>query len=113
MYEVFANLLKQKGVKVIDVARETGISNSMFSDWKAGRYTPKTDKLEKIASYFGVSVDYLLTGRETNDYYLDEDARELAQFLFENPDYRVLFDATRKVKREDLQIVKELLDRFS
>lgn len=114
MYEVFARLLEQKGVRVIDVARATGISNSMFTDWKKGRYTPKTDKLEKIADYFGVSVDYLVTGRETEtDYYLNDDARDLAQFLFQNPEYKVLFDATRKVKREDLQVVKEIIDRFS
>ena len=114
MYEVFERLLAQKGVRVIDVSRDTGISNSMFTDWKKGRYTPKTDKLEKIAAYFGVSVDYLLTGKETNsDYYMNEDAKELAQFLFENPDYKVLFDASRKVRREDLELVRQLIDRFS
>ena len=49
----------------------------------------------------------------TSNYYLDNDAAAAAQFLYENPDYKVLFDATRKVKPEDIQLVKELLDRFS
>ena len=86
MYEIFERLLSQKGVRVIDVSRDTGISNSMFTDWKKGRYTPKTDKLEKIAAYFGVSVDYLLTGKERT---LRNDEQEvLARF-------RLLNDAGR------------------
>ena len=31
---------------------------------KAGRYTPKQDKMQKIADYFGVSIEYLMTGEE-------------------------------------------------
>lgn len=115
MYEIFERLLSKKGVKVSDVCKETGISSSTFTDWKKGRYTPKQDKLQKIADYFGVSLEYLMTGETEDDtpYYINDDAKELAQFLFENPDYKVLFDASRKVKREDLEIVKQLIDRFS
>ncbi|MPN11830.1 hypothetical protein SDC9_159138 [bioreactor metagenome] len=36
----------------------------MLSEWKKGSYTPKQDKLQKIADYFGVTVDYLMTGKE-------------------------------------------------
>lgn len=59
MYEIFEELLKERGVRVADVTRATGISSSTFTDWKKGRYVPKTDKLQKIADYFGVSLDYL------------------------------------------------------
>ena len=44
-------------------------------------------------------------------YYLNNEARELAQFMFENPEYKVLFDASRKVKKEDIAFVKEMIDR--
>lgn len=116
MYAVFARLLASKGVKVSDVAKATGIRSSVFTDWKMGRYSLKADKLQKIADYFGVSIEYLMTGHDESKedgYYINDDAKELAQFLFENPEYKVLFDASRKVKKEDLQIVKELIDRFS
>lgn len=63
MYDVFTNLVKKKGCKVADVAKSTGIAHSCFSDWKNGR-VPRYDKLQKIADYFGVSVDYLMTGKE-------------------------------------------------
>ena len=64
MFERFMRLLKEKGKRFSDISKETGIPYSTFTDWKAGRYTPKADKLQKIADYFGVSVDYLMTGKD-------------------------------------------------
>lgn len=115
MYEFFEKLMQKKDVNHSDVSKATGISQSSLSDWKSGRYTPKADKLKKIADYFGVSVEYLMTGKEEgkDSYYLDNDAKELSQFLFQNPEYRVLFDASRKVKKKDIQFVKEFIDRMT
>ena len=111
-YEVFERLCKAKGVTPAEVSRQTGIATSTLTNWKHGRYTPKAKKMQQIADYFGVSVEYLTTGENsTAPYYLNDDARELAQFLFENPDYKVLFDASRKVKREDIAFVKEMIER--
>ena len=62
MYERFEELLKKSGLKISDVARQTGISYSTFTDWKAGRYQPKVVKLQRIADFFGVSIEYLMTG---------------------------------------------------
>ena len=64
MYEIFAKLLEERGVTAYKVSKATGIAGSTFSDWKSGRSTPKQDKLQKIADYFGVSVDFLITGKE-------------------------------------------------
>ena len=57
MYEVLERLMKEKGVKASDVAKETGIPSSVFTDWKKGRYTPKADKLYVLAKYFGVPME--------------------------------------------------------
>ena len=59
MYERFLELLKEKNVKTSEVAKATGIRPGVFSDWKAGRYKPKHDKITLIAAYFGVAVEYL------------------------------------------------------
>lgn len=66
MYEIFQKLLDEKGIKAYDISKATGISSSTLTDWKMGRTTPKQDKLKLIADYFGVSLDYLLTGKEPN-----------------------------------------------
>ena len=65
MYEIFSNLLQKYGVTAYKVSKETGVSQSTLSDWKRGISTPKQDKLQKIADYFGVYLTYLLTGNET------------------------------------------------
>ncbi|MBA9087508.1 transcriptional regulator with XRE-family HTH domain [Fontibacillus solani] len=60
MYKTFAKLLKERNVTAYKVAKETGIAQSTLSDWKNGRSTPKLDKLQKLADYFSVSLEFLL-----------------------------------------------------
>ena len=57
MYEVLEKLLKERGLRVADVCRATGLSQSMMSDWKKGKYKPKTDKLQKLADFFEVPLE--------------------------------------------------------
>lgn len=64
MYDIFVKLLEKYGVTAYKVSKATGIAGSTFSDWKSGRSTPKQEKLQKIADYFGVTVEYLMTGKE-------------------------------------------------
>lgn len=59
MYERFLMLLKENNCKTADVARETKIHPSTFSDWKKGKSAPKYDKIQKIAEYFGVEPEWL------------------------------------------------------
>ena len=62
-YEYLDKLLVQNHLRASEVADSIGISRSAISDWKKGRYTPKIDKLQKIANFFGVSVEYFSTGK--------------------------------------------------
>ena len=64
MYEIFEQLCKEKGVTAYKVCKVTGITTATISNWKAGRYTPKQEKMQKIADYFGVSLVYLMTGKD-------------------------------------------------
>lgn len=84
MYEIFERLLNQAGVTAYRVSKETGIGASTFSDWKKGRSTPKQEKLQKIADYFGVSVDYLMTGKNSSPDKAEltaKDEREIGRDL--------------------------------
>ena len=60
MYETFEKLLEESKVTAYQVCKETGIPRSTISDWKAGRYTPKVDKMQKLADYFNVPLEMLL-----------------------------------------------------
>ena len=63
-YEIFEELLHKKGVKIADVVKATGMTPATIYDWKAGRYRPKDDKRKMIADYFGVTLEYLDTGKD-------------------------------------------------
>lgn len=67
MYEIFAQLLAEKNLKAADVCRATGIKSPVFSEWKKGKSKPNTEKMLKIANFLGVSVEYLMTGKESID----------------------------------------------
>ena len=64
MYEIFEQLLKEHGVTAYRVSKETGVTTATLTSWKQGKYTPKPEKLQKIADYFGVSLSYLMTGKD-------------------------------------------------
>ncbi len=63
MYERYCELRDRRGLRDAAVANATGIPKSTFSDWKSGRSVPKIEKLQRIADFFGVTVDYLM-GKE-------------------------------------------------
>lgn len=65
MYEIFEQLLQKYGVSAYKVSKATGVTQSTLSDWKRGRSTPKSENMKKLADYFGVSIDYLMTGEES------------------------------------------------
>ena len=62
MYEKFAELLDKNNKTAYQVSKDTGIAQSVLSDWKTGRSKPKVDKLKLLADYFGVSIEYFLEG---------------------------------------------------
>lgn len=64
MYEKFEALLKERGVTPYKVGQATGISTATLSSWKKGVYTPKPDKIQKIADYFDVPASWFYGGEQ-------------------------------------------------
>lgn len=105
-------LCKDRHIPISKLEKACGFSNGYIAKLKKG--TMPNDKLQIVADYFNVSVEYLMTGEDqAAPYYLNDETRDLAQFLFENPNYKVMFDAVRKVKPEDMEFIKEMIDRAS
>lgn len=117
-------------------------NKSDLSQYVSGKTEPGQDKLFLLGITLNVSETWLMgydVPRERNPvasimakdaskgdefakeymkihderYYLNDDAREMAQFMFDNPEYKVLFDATRKVKKEDIEFVKDFIDKLN
>lgn len=85
MYEIFEQLLQKYGVTPYKVAKEAGVTQTALSNWKSGRSTPTTKTLQKIADYFGVTIDYLMTGNEngekSNSSLTSRDQRDIEKIL--------------------------------
>ncbi len=65
LYEKIQELCKRRGINVTVMCRECGASRGALGDLKAGRKQYlSTDTLKKIAEYFSVSLDYLLSEGE-------------------------------------------------
>lgn len=64
-FDIFKLLCEKKGVSPKKATEDIGLSNSITTKWKKTGATPKGDTLQRIADYFGVTTDYLLTGEET------------------------------------------------
>lgn len=84
--EIYARFEKLKEIKDVTsyaVAKATGITTTTLTNWGQGKYTPKQDKLQLIADYFGVTLDYLIKGEETEKEKADYSAAnaELADLL--------------------------------
>ena len=112
MYEIFEQLLQSYGISAYKFCKDTGISQSTISTWKSKRNLISSELAKKIADYFRVSLEYLMTGEEKEGgetYYLNDETKKVAQEIFENKDLRLLFDAARDAEPEDLQAVHTML----
>lgn len=57
-------LLAVKEATKADFYKQTSVSSATYAQWNANQYKPSRKKLQAIAEYFGVTVDYLLTGEQ-------------------------------------------------
>lgn len=60
MYDIFMQLMEEKGVTAYRVAKDTGITQATLSRWKTGKVSPSIETLQVLAEYFGVTIDYLM-----------------------------------------------------
>lgn len=111
MYENYKKILEEKGIKTSDVARGIGVSNAILSDWKNGKTTPKTDTIKKIADYLGVSVDYLMTGKE-NPFSIEMAAIdvELTNMPLEVKEYALKLVALPQEKQRQIMNLIDMLE---
>lgn len=67
IYERIEALIKQQKMTKKAFCEELKISTGNFGDWKRNISAPSARKLIEIASYFNVSLDWLMTGKERSE----------------------------------------------
>lgn len=67
MYDIFMQLMEEKGVTAYRVAKDTGITQATLSRWKTGKVSPSIETLQVLAEYFGVTIDYLMGNTQVSE----------------------------------------------
>lgn len=109
-------LRKKYDMSQEDLANKLGYKSfTTIQKWESGVSEPSVSMVKKIAELFGVTMDQItnddLSDTE-NHYYLDPEAAEIAQEVQQRPELKILFDASRKVSADDLELVINMVDRL-
>lgn len=95
-------LRENRGWSKTYVAKTIGLSNMQtYANWEYGRTEPDFQMTSKIANLFNVSTDYLL-GNDTSNSSKDVDLKK---------DPVVLSYGGKPVSKEDMDIIKAILER--
>lgn len=92
------DLLKSKNVKPSDFCKEMGISSQNFYDWQKKGSSPNAMTALKVAQYLGVTVEYLLTGKDFQT--LSEERSELVETTYKKK-YENLKKSILKIAEEN------------
>lgn len=100
-YDVFTSLCSKKGVSPNKALTDCGVSRTSTAKWREGA-TPRGVTLQKLADYFSVTTDYLLTGEETKKAPTPKGEREISDddIMF------ALWGDSDDVDKDDLDDVK-------
>ena len=103
--EMLKYLRVRDNLSQAELADKLGVAKSTISMYEVGKREPDFETLEAIADFFNVDMNFLLgkDGSENDHYYLNDETREIAQEVFENPDMRTLFKVARDIPPERLK----------
>jgi len=106
LFERIRELCKSHGTSIPKLEEQLNFGAGTVSKWK--KSSPSADKILKVAEYFQVSTDYLL-GNDCSSYYTNDEAAILAQALHDNPQFRVMFDATKDLDPDSIKKIIEFI----
>lgn len=111
-------LKKQKGLTNAKLAELSGVPLGTISKIASGQTKdPQIGALVAIANALECSIEDLVDetssdNKETNSYYLSDEVSKMAQEIYDNPELRILFDASKKLEKEDILTVVSLVKRM-
>ena len=101
-----------------ELSNRTGVAKASISQYVNGKNVPSNFTAEKLGRPFRISPAWLMgfdvpmIEEPQPTYYLDSKTAEMAQAYVENREMRLLFDAARNAKPEDIKLAAEMLSRM-
>ena len=101
-YDIYCALCQKNGLTPSGAASKIGFNRASVTMWKSTGKAPKQELLLKIAEFFGVTTDYLLTGEDTKKAPTQEDERTISdkELMF------ALWGDSQNVDESDLEDVR-------
>ena len=102
-YDIYCQLCRKQGLTPSGAAAKIGFNRASVTVWKNTGKAPKQELLLKIAAFFGVTTDYLLTGEARPAAEPERQLEGLEYALFGE-----VRDMTEAQKRDVLKFAKFL-----
>lgn len=102
---------EELGLTMKELAVKVGVSEGTISRWESGEISNmRRDKIVALANALKISPSVIMEWEEPEPaYYLNEETARIAQEVFDDPDLRILFDASRHAKPEAIRLAAEML----
>ena len=113
--EKLNEIKNSKNLTLKEIADITGIPHSTISKIFGGfNNNPSIDTVQKIANALECGIDDFIEYDvlPKSPYYTDRQTGKIAQDIYENPDLRILFDASKNLAPDDIQAVVEIAKRI-
>lgn len=104
---------KRQGLTNEELSNKSGIPLGTLNKILSGHTPdPQFETVKAICKALGISLATLDEYESQNGYYLGPEAAEIAQEVQQRPELKILFDASRKVSADDLELVINMIDRL-
>ena len=97
-----------------ELAKNLGVGTTSVYNWCKGIKIPRMDKVDAMCGLFHCKRSDLIEDKDDNKdyYYMNDEIREIAQEVFENPDLRSLFHVARDIEPEELRAHIDFMKRL-
>lgn len=114
--KIFAKNLKTymelNNINNVELSKKLNVSESTVGKWLLQKSIPRMGIIEKLSIIFNIEKSDLIEDKTSinSGYYHDKEVAEIAEQLRTNPEGRILFDASRDLSKEDIDIVLNLIN---
>lgn len=133
LYKIIGSMLRearlQCGLTLEQVGEKTGVIAKTIQRYETGERKVSINRLMELTSLFGLDYTLFMNSakrklsqdndfkdesarQEQPGYYIEGEVAEIAQEVYERPELRMLFSASKNVSAEDLKAVIAIVDRM-
>lgn len=110
--EILRSLRIERGITQDELATTVGVAKSTISMYESNQRRPGFEMMEAIADALNVDMNTLYGTSADANYFNDPEVAAIADQLKENPRYRVLFEASRDLSKENIDFIIKMIENL-